>query len=426
VISDLLFVLVVAVTLLLLWRGVRSGGSPVEFAPLAGGVFAGWVLPQMLGLHSSQDLPAGFLERAMAMTALCGLGLYAGYAAGAGRFRALGASLDWQRLLAATTALFCVALVFQAAFYRLPQELVAKNHRMEGVAVALLFFGGNMDSCLAIVVLAMLAGLRPGKRGCFILAVGLGKFGHSIIFQGRRSETLELLFILLAGYWFRRKVLPPRWLLAGAGLALTLFFFGIHAYRQAMVYQDEPDWSRLASIPYMESFNGVLENGGLELRNAAYLMAASDNGGDFDYGLAHFNNLVQSFVPRQLVGADLKDSLKVGLGDRLDLAERAFGFQHVLGSTATGFAGSFGSFWYFGCLEFVAIAWAMRRLYRGAQAGVFAHQVAYITLLVPGLLALTHNVDYFINALVRGCVFLLPLYWYARRRPGDAPGRPAL
>ena len=56
---------------LLLLQGMISRGAIYEFPFLAGAVFAGFALPQFVGLASDPFLPPGALEKTLVMASLC-------------------------------------------------------------------------------------------------------------------------------------------------------------------------------------------------------------------------------------------------------------------------------------------------------------------------------------------------------------------
>src|SRR5439155_7493348 len=162
--------------------------------------------------------------------------------------------------------------------------------------------------------------------------------------------------------------------------------------------------------------------GGAELTNAVYNIGAVSRRMDFDLGAYHWNAIVFSYVPAQLVGHDLKESLM------LPLANPAFAeylYLTPLGSTSTGFSDSFQSFWYFGCLKFFVVAFVMQRLWLASRGGSLMAQLLYMLLPVQALQVITHDTNHFVATWIHMAIFLLPLMLWARR-PRSVPPRLAV
>jgi hypothetical protein len=166
----------------------------------------------------------------------------------------------------------------------------------------------------------------------------------------------------------------------------------------------------------------LAEVGGEELRNASFVIAGTDQRRIFDYGLFHWNALVQDYVPAQIVGTEFKSGLMVDL-DTPDWAV----YYHVpsIGSTSTGLADAFQSFWYFGFVKFAAIGWLMGLLYRAGNRGHLLAQVAYALLASYSLVSITHHTNWFLSRIVHMSLFLLPVLVYARRMPVRRADLPA-
>ena len=74
----------------------------------------------------------------------------------------------------------------------------------------------------------------------------------------------------------------------------------------------------------------------------------------------------------------------------LDIGNAASGLfwhQAHTGSTNTGLADAFSSFWFFGSLIFFGIGYIMNRWYRAASAGNFTAQLVVILTITPNLLS---------------------------------------
>jgi hypothetical protein len=164
----------------------------------------------------------------------------------------------------------------------------------------------------------------------------------------------------------------------------------------------------------VENLQQQLQEGGSELENAVYEIAATEEAGSFDYGIFHWNELVFNYVPAQLFGDEFKQSLLIPI----EIADSYTSFGHLspTGSTPTGLVDCFRSFGYFGCLKFFFIALILRKLYSAAKQGHLVARVAYMLIITSALHTITHHTQWFISPWVHMGIFLLPALYFAGRR----------
>ena len=194
----------------------------------------------------------------------------------------------------------------------------------------------------------------------------------------------------------------------------SLFCFSIGAYRSVMVSMTgERDWAELLEIEFAQTIKDTFTKGatsvdtGGEMEVGIKYMSAIAEDLAFDYGLFHWDQLIYNFVPGQIVGNELKESLMLKLCDPVELSQKKYGFSRHSGLTCTGMVDCYGSFWYFGALKFFAIGWILKYLYRRACRGELMFQLFYIYLLTMGLHSITHHTAWFVRSWV-----LIPVFWY--------------
>jgi hypothetical protein len=163
------------------------------------------------------------------------------------------------------------------------------------------------------------------------------------------------------------------------------------------------------------------ERGNFEVNNAAMNIEAASRLSSYDFGLSLWNGIVDRFVPGQWVGTDFKQAMK---SDVDDPAYRMFRYQPQIGSTHTGMTDTFESFWYFGALEFLVVGLFMGRWYRAAMGGNIAAQAIVILTMTGALQSITHSMQEFVSEVIALCVFLLPVFLYARVGAPRARGVP--
>ncbi len=411
----LLVVLGLLCVALIAW-GLRAKGRYFEFPFLAGGTFISFVLPQLIGLQSNHELPPGALDQTIVMAILCAGMCYGGYA---WRDRPLE-KFNWplldQKLIYASSALTVVGAYFFFAISRLPED-VRESSSWTGLPVAYHFFAQALGYGFAI---AMTLFADKGSKAALGVAMFAALFYLDRIFlSGRRGVTLEFVFVILLALWFGRRLALPRPIIL-AGLVLgTLALHSTGDYRAVAADEGGDRWKRVKDIAFMENLQKQLTEGGSEMANAVYSIAATERSGSYDFGVFHWNTLVFNYVPAQLLGEEFKQSLLVPLEDAD--AYKMYGHQASSGSTFSGLVDAFGSFWYFGCLKFFVIGFVLRRLYAAAMAGHFIAKILYMLMITNALHCITHHTQWFVSPWVHFTIFLFPALYYARPRIRATP-----
>jgi hypothetical protein len=399
-----------AVCGLLLLQGMLGRGAIYQYPFLAGATFGGYVLPQLIGLSNDRFLPPGSVSATLVMASLCAAMCWVGAAAAGKPVHRSYPDYDERRLLIVSTFLSLIGAYFFYAISRLPPEMF-QGTQWTGLPVAYLFFARVMTYGFALAVLLY---ARTRSRLALALVIyGTMFYLNGIIIGGRRQDLVEFSMIFLMAWWFQRdRCLPRPLMLAGVVLGV-LFVNSTGEYRTATGAKEGPKWDEVANIDFVGNIERLTAHGGPELTNAAYNIAAVDRSMKFDLGVYHWNALVFSYVPAQIVGADLKHILYLPLAMP---AREEFFYSPVTGSTATGLSDAFQSFWYFGCLKFFLIAFVMQKLWWAARSGSITAQLCYMLMPVQALQAITHTTHYFVAPWVHIAIFLLPALMFARRR----------
>jgi len=393
----------------LLFVGMLRRGAIYEFPFLAGAVFAGFALPQFIGLSADPFLPPGALDKTLIMASLCAAMCWMGHATNGRRWRVLNWEYDEDRLLMVSIGLSIAGCYFYYAFGQLPDE-VLKNSQMTGLPVVYLFFARLLSYGFAIAALLY---ARNGSKAALMVALfGSVFYLERIVIAGRRADLIEFCAIIALAAWFQRgRTIPRPVMLVGLVLG-TLLINSAGDYRGATMSEDGPQWNSVLQIDFVGNLERLTKNGGPELTNAVYYIEAVDRTMKFDFGLFHWNALVFQYVPAQLVGTDLKSSLMFTLDAP---ARDEFLYAPLTGSTLTGLTDAFQSFWYFGCLEFFVIGLIMNRLWRAASLGSMSAQLGYVLILAQALHSITHSTHNFVAPWVHMAMFLVPALMLARR-----------
>lgn len=400
----------------MLLYGMLEPGRYYQFPFFAAGIFTSFILPQLPGLINNPFISEAALNRTLLFSFLCLSMCWMGWELAVRRqgYARAPVAFSESRLLAAACVLTLVGAYFFWRFGQLPDE-----ERLRGIltgrAVAYMFFAKLLTYGFAIGLLCLTQ--RPSKLAWAAILVCTVFYLERIFIAGRRGETAEFILLIALALWFQKGWAVPRSSVVAGLLFSIVGMLAAGQYREVTYYSDEPDWSSVMSIDLAENWNQLLQEGGAEMGNAVMALDYIDRQRRFDFGLSHWNSIVFAYVPAQLVGQSLKDSLMV---DVPPTYER--GYQPSVGSTPTGMTDAFASFWYFGCVKFLLIGWAMGRIYSAAREGSTAMRLVYMLSAVPSILAITHFTNEIVIAWIHLAAFMTPALLYAQLQENRLAG----
>jgi hypothetical protein len=383
-----------------------------ELPFLAGAMAFAFLAPQLPGVANDPTIPEGAYVKMMVMTMLCLGMLLVGWQGRNLPSRMMRLSFDEGRLLAVAAVMSGLGAIFYFQLSRLPGE-VSIGVQMSGAPVMYLFFARLLNYGLAIAALCFVR--RPSVAAGTILAVDMIFCLDRILVTGKRAEAVEVILIFALALWFQRRWVPPRSLVLAGVFVGTVLMSSMSDYREITRAQGSFDRGSIASIDFAGNFRELLERGGPELRNAVQRVGQIDRSARFDFGAVHWNRLVFNFVPAQLVGHRLKESL------RLPTPEPERDYQPATGTTETGMVDAFLSFWYFGAVKFLLLGWAMSRIWASAMSGSAVGQIVYMLSIVPAMHAVSHVTDWVLQIWVHMLLFLAPALLLALVRGGVRP-----
>nr|WP_245312448.1 hypothetical protein [Rhizobium sp. R693] len=291
---------------------------------------------------------------------------------------------------------------------RIPADLVV-GVQMSGASVMYVFFSRLL--CYGLAIAALCFARRMSAAAMCIIAFDLVFYLDRILVTGKRAEAVELCMIFLLAFWFYRGWMISRILAIAALLLGTVGMASMGDYRNITRVNAAPVWSDIANIDVVGNITELLSEGGPEMRNAVIRINSTDTTLDLDFGKVHWNHLIFAYVPAQLLGNNFKNALM------LPMPIPGRDYNPATGSTETGMADAFQSFWYFGALKFFLLAYLMHRLWVSANAGEASAQVVYMLSIVPAMHAVSHQTDWVLTVWVHMLMFLLPALAYARVEP---------
>lgn len=404
----LLTCVLVLVVFCLLGVGMVRRVNLYQFPFLTGVITFAFLLPQVPALADDPFLPENAFAKTVAFTILCLLMCWLGYTSRAKPFSFFRHDFSEKRLLVVAFLLSILGAYFYYKLSRLSTEITV-GVQMTGVPVVYVFFSRLLCYGLAVAVLCFAR--RMSFVALAIIAFDLVFYLDRIVVTGKRAETVELCFIFLLAFWFHRGWRLSR-VLTLAGLLLgTVGMASMGDYRNITRANAAPIWSDVANIDVVGNVNQVLRDGGPEMRNAVLRINDADSTLDFDYGKFHWNRLIFNYVPAQLLGSGFKSALM------LPMPIPARDYDPLTGTTETGMADAFQSFWYFGALKFLLLSYLMHRIWVSANAGEASAQVVYMLSIVPAMHAISHQTDWVVMAWVHMLIFLVPFLAFARVAP---------
>src|SRR6266487_3928619 len=191
----------------------------------------------------------------------------------------LNIPIDLARFLQGGIVLVLIGLFFTYKFGTAPEEELSS--RMTGISTVYLFFGGLVYPGFAICFYCAL------KRGWII--AWLAAFAAAVIpiqaalFYGRREPTVLFLMSVGLGVFFIKGKAAPRWAIIAAVMGAMLFIPSTSEYRQLA---NEHPFDAFREINFMEQFRGAHDPDAIsELKNATALIAATQETGDYEFGV---------------------------------------------------------------------------------------------------------------------------------------------
>lgn len=414
----LIAILAIECALILAW-GLKQRERYLQFPILAAAVFMGWLMPQFLGLTKWDAQPPGALNKTVLMAIFCLGAAHWGYVKNKKPARLFEWTFNRRKLLKGSAILSLTGAFFFFKVSELaPEANAAFGGAWTGIITIYVFFSQMLTVGFAIVLILHLR--RPTLGTWLILGFGLVFYLHRVVIGGRRAAMAELFFVTLFALWFNRGWAPPRSAVIGAFIVGALVINSAGDYRGTMLGEDRATWSgagvsQILSIDFVGNLSRIAEGtaGGEEVRNAALTVEAVDRRLNLDYGVSIWNAFVHQYVPGQLIGANLKSALAIDLENP---AYMEFAHEPWPGTTYTGLADSFSSFWFFGAIKFFLIGYITSRWYRAATTGNFAAQLVVMLSMTAALHAITHTSHHFFLVFIELAAFTLPVLLYARIR----------
>lgn len=396
--------------------GMRSSERIYQYPFLIAAIFTAFLMPQAISLVKSPGIVAvSSVDSILLISSLCLWAAWIGYRLRPNRkiIAIFDIQLNDKKLF--QIGIFFVLVSLLSSFL-LSRITVATNEvgNWTGPATILYFFGNLRYIAIAIFLNDFFQ--KPSlKKICWVM-LGVIPSLEAVLIYGRRTPTFTLLALIGVSLLFVKRLAPPRI------LAISAVFLG--AFLIPLIGAQRGDfWVSLLSghISVNDFLGGLdrilLQGDVLELRNGAMLLEAANKLQKFGLGTGFWNNIVFQYVPGQLVGYDLKQSLQINWGVSQQDLLNVFGTSFPLGSTKTGIGESYTEFGYLGCLVFGVIAYLYRHIWITAfYFNRKLSQILYIGLLSPAMVGITHGIGRFLQDAIFQAIFVGLAAKYAQEK----------
>jgi hypothetical protein len=381
-------------------------------------VFLSFILPQAFGLINTYDnyrsvVTPAIIAKTLLYSCMCAGMCWLAYQGQPNQkwLVRLNIPIDERKLFRAAIVLSAIGHLCTFLLSRIEIQRAAHNNNWTGPATILYFFSGVLYIALPIFLIITL--IRPHWLNITLTVITAWPILQRVINGGRRQETVALVMIVVVSFFFVKRYIPPRWLFVG-GIFLGAFIIPALGRLRGGFWTAlfNGDWELLTSIAE-SSLDQVTETGDiLELRNAALIIDSTDVMNQYGYGTGLWDWIIFQFVPGQIVGFDVKESLQFKIGTMYDL-ETIYGYRWHTGTTDTGMGDSFSDFGYFGCLAFALMAFLFKNLWvAAAYRGSIIAAILYASLIDSAMIGVSHGIGRFVNEFIfkAGVVFLVAFF----------------
>ena len=421
--------LLVIVCLGLLGWGLIRIERIYQYPFFMGVIFISFLVPQAFALVDNPGkLDQESLERVLLMSSLCAASCWVGYQGKPNLkwLTKLQVDYDEKRLFQSAIFLTCIGYFcdFLIQTDTVTKSVATAGGGWTGPSTIYIFFGQVIYIAFSIFLLEMLK--KPSIQN-IIFTLLAGWIPLQTVLAGRRQPTMTFAIIIGLSFWLIRRYVPPRWLIILAIFLVTILIPAIGAMREGLwdaLFSGQ--WQTILSTTE-KAINSQQKGSILELRNAAFLIAATVHLNLYGFGAGWWDALIQILVPGQILGFGFKQSLQFNLlsnsnnsilvnpysGILYDL----YGYSWHPGTTPTGIGDSFAEFGYLGCLAFALIGYFFKNIWISAcyYKSLFS-SLLYISLISSAMVGLTHGIGRFLQEFIFRFGVIILLVFYSKNR----------
>lgn len=418
----------IALSLLMVFWGLKKKERFFQFPTLFGGAWLLFIVPQLIGLLASDtSLPYGVekdggLLLALIMANLSAVLGFWGYVLPVKKrktryfkqysdvkiFRG-GCAL----LLVGYGALFLLMKMCGGFFGYYSVE----GHYdliWTGMPVILVFFTKLIYPGLMLCLLETLK--KPSSLRWFLVSMSMTVPIANIFLLGRRSEFFLFFLIIGVSLFFRKGWAPKRYQMILAFLLGGFVILVAPLYREYS--QIGGDFSKIYSIdPKKEFYDQISGDKYSEFKYAVVQISATNTATEFGYGRGFYNNIIALWVPKVLVGAEIKKSLMMSTPKYSGHTLNYYDWSSKYGSFPTGINQAFCEFWLLGGFVFFFIGRFYKKIWIITCESLDTILISFYGVLLPWAMKIVvADVYRFPSEIFYFFIFMYPVYRYSIKK----------
>ena len=417
--------LLVIICLGLLGWGLIRIERIYQYPFFMGVIFISFLVPQAFALvNNPGKLDQESLERVLLMSSLCAASCWFGYQAKPNLkwLTKFQIDVDKNKLFQAAIFLMLMGYFFNFLLKN-TDKAEWRGGAPTGSATIYIFFGQVIYIAFSIFLLEAIK--KPSIQN-IILTLLAGLIPLQTVLIGRRQPTMTFAIIVGLSFWLIRRYIPPRWLIILAIFLMAILIPAIGLMRGGFwdaLFNGQ--WQTILSASDL-STKSLQKGSILELRNAAFLIAATVHLKLYGFGAGWWDAIIQTLIPGQILGFGFKQSLQFGLlsdngYSSNSILSNVYGYTWHPGTTPTGVGDSFVEFGYLGCLTFALMAYFFKNLWISAYCyrSIFS-SLLYMALISPAMLGLTHGIGRFLQEFIFQLGMISLVIFYSRSRQNNS------
>lgn len=256
-------------------------------------------------------------------------------------------------------------LIGSLAFYeysQLPPEVLYMS-QPTGFITILIFLSSFLSISMSISLFTYI----KSRQSILLLPIIIGVllYLERILIHGKRSDFFELLFMLGVALLIHQRKRIRLITILTAGFMIVAFNAVVGDYRGIMK-SDIKDINAISSIPLLDRVSEAAFKADHDIINAILTFQAFQNDNhSFNWGGDYWNVIVKRYVPGQIIGVDLKNSLYVG-SNSFHVMKTELGYDAPTGTTTFFPGGLYSNFGWAGFIVMLFYGCFLRYLYLNA------------------------------------------------------------
>ena len=362
------------------------------------------VVPSLFLIHSYYGTEAdSFMTLPLIMFILCNYAFYYGFNKAQEK---AGGNQTFETFDLSRVKIVVLIFAVVGLYATLKNRGAYQGGFVEGVYVILSFFTSYFIISMNVVFTCIFKRYKIPFYFYFIIVIALYLQIEQFVSIARRAQAMQTLLTCAFFYFLmhdvakykRFKWVVPFVFIVGFFLNSQVSLYRSNAYSKEMTI-----WENVNSIDFFNKETSTfVDFYGNEVHNAMIGINDISSNLSFDYGLFNWNEIVHDFVPKVIVGSDIKAALMVDFGG----SKQAEKLQSS-GATMTGYYDAFSSFGYFGWVKFLLIGYLMGYFWRKRETSV-NYLLLYVCLFSPVMEIISHGSHYPISRLVFYYAFAYP------------------